>query len=209
MSYLLYFSIRFLQLAIIFVYDFYPSLETLQYRLFNNPNINLKGWSNPYNIDGQARPFSAGKTINGSRSLGLLPEQNVWEYVIQLSSILRTIHSANLACRILKPQRLLVDHKSRLRLSGIGIFDVIDFENSVNNLAQHQQEDLVDFGRLVLALACNSLIAIQKEHLNTSLDIIAKSYSADLRNLISYVFLLSKPVENLLLLLKFKMNTFF
>jgi len=171
--------------SIVFVFDYYPGLETLQYRLYNNPNINLKGWANPYNIDGSARPFSAGKTIlAGSRSLGLLPEQSVWEYVIQLTSIIRTVHSANLACRIITPSRLLVDHKSRLRLSGVGIFDVVDCENSLNLLTQYQQEDLVEFGRLVLALACNSLIAIQKEHINTSVDIISRNYSSDLRNLI-------------------------
>ena len=113
-------------------------METLQYRLYNNPNINLKGWANPYNLDGTARPFSAGKNVNGSRSLGLLAEQNVWEYVIQLTSIIRVVHSANLACRIITPSRILVDHKSRLRLSGVGIFDVIDFENSVNMVAQYQ-----------------------------------------------------------------------
>lgn len=172
--------------SIVFVFDYFPGLETLQYRLYNNPNINLKGWANPYNLDGTARPFSAGKNINlnASRSLGLLPEQSVWEYVIQLTSIIRTIHSANLACRIIAPSRILVDHKSRLRLSGVGIFDVVDCENSLNNVAQYQQEDLIEFGRLVLALACNSLIAIQKEHINTSVDIISRNYSNDLRNLI-------------------------
>lgn len=120
------------------MYDYYPGLETLQYRLYNNPNINMKGWANPYNIDGAARPFSAGKNINGSRSLGLLPEQNVWEYVIQLSSIIRTIHSANLACRIVNPARFLVDHKSRLRLSGVGIFDILDHENDPSMVSKFQ-----------------------------------------------------------------------
>jgi hypothetical protein len=36
----------------------------------------------------------------------------------------------------------------------------------------------------VLALACNSLVAVQKEHINTSVEIISRNYSADLRNLI-------------------------
>ena len=125
------------------MYDYCPGLETLQYRFYSNPNLNLKGWANPYNIDGSARPFSAGKTINGSRSLGLLPEQSVWDFVIQLSSILRAIHSANLACRILTPSRILVDHKSRLRLSGIGIFDVIDAENNLNSISQFQVKRFV------------------------------------------------------------------
>jgi PAB-dependent poly(A)-specific ribonuclease subunit 3 len=173
--------------SVVFVYDYYPGLETLQYRLYNNPNINLKGWANPYNLDGTARPFSAGKTqlSRSQGSLGLLSEQIVWDYVIQLASIIRTIHSANLACRIIKPSRILVDHKSRLRLSGCAIFDVLDASDNNNQLlTQYQQEDLTEFGRLVLALACNSLIAIQKEHINTSVDIISRNYSADLRNLI-------------------------
>ena len=133
-----------------FVYDYYPGLETLQYRLYNNPNINLKGWANPYNLDGTARPFSAGKNVNGSRSLGLLAEQNVWEYVIQLTSIIRVVHSTNLACRIISPSRLLVDHKSRLRLSGIGIFDVIDCENSLNSMAQYQVVYFIQFKLVIL-----------------------------------------------------------
>ncbi len=47
--------------AVVFVYDYYPGLETLQQRLYSNPNFNLKGWANPYNLDGTARPYSAGK----------------------------------------------------------------------------------------------------------------------------------------------------
>ena len=78
--------------------------------------------------------------MNASRSLGLLSEATIWDYVIQLTSILRTIHSANLACRILTPSRILIDHKTRLRLSGVGIFDVIDYESNIANLASHQVE---------------------------------------------------------------------
>lgn len=171
--------------SLVFVYDYYPGLDTLQTRLYNNPN--LKGWANPYNIDGVARPYSAGKgkiSLNGTRALGLLQEQVIWDYVIQLVSILRTIHLNNLSCRILNPSRILIDHKSRLRLSGCGIFDILDYDNSHTNLLQNQQDDLMDFARLVLAIACNSLVAIQKEHLNTSIDIITRNYSTDLRNLI-------------------------
>lgn len=50
-----------------------------------------------------------------------------------------------------------------------------------------QQEDLVSFGKLLLALACNSLLAVQRDNLNTSMDLISRTYSADLRNLIGYL----------------------
>jgi PAB-dependent poly(A)-specific ribonuclease subunit 3 len=144
----------------VFVYDYYPGLETLQYRLYNNPNINLKGWANPYNLDGAARPFSASKNVNlnASRSLGLLSEQSVWDYIIQLTSIIRTVHSANLACRIISPARILVDHKSRLRLSGVGIFDVVDCENSLNNVAQFQVDTFLAFVVSCIILSSSILL---------------------------------------------------
>lgn len=47
-----------------------------------------------------------------------------------------------------------------------------------------QQEDLISLGRVVLALACNSLLGIQREHIQTSLSLVANNYSQDLKNLI-------------------------
>ena len=47
-----------------------------------------------------------------------------------------------------------------------------------------QQEDLTSLGRMVLALACNSVVGIQSQHLHSSLDIVAQNYSPDLKNLI-------------------------
>ena len=47
-----------------------------------------------------------------------------------------------------------------------------------------QQEDLVCMGKVVLALACNSVIGIQREHIQTSMDLVHRNYSADLKNLI-------------------------
>ena len=48
----------------------------------------------------------------------------------------------------------------------------------------YQQEDLTALGKLVLALACKSLLAIQRENIQTSLDLVGRTYSADLKNLI-------------------------
>ena len=55
------------------------------------------GYANPFNVGGEARPYSAGKGAKTQQQL--LPEVTLWNYVIQLSSIIRTIHSMNLACR--------------------------------------------------------------------------------------------------------------
>ncbi|CAF0799190.1 unnamed protein product [Didymodactylos carnosus] len=193
------------QTSVVFVYDFIPCCETLQKRHFSSSNILSKGWSNPYNLDGKDRPFSAGK---GTTQAGLLAEALIWEYVVQISSLIRTIHSANLSCRCLHLSRLLVDGdskasraKSRVWLSGVGIADILDVGTNGQThslLVQHQQSDLQDFGRLVLMLACNSIVGAQKEHLQTSLEIVHRNYSLDLKNLIiHFLSLNNRPMKNI------------
>ena len=43
------------------------------------------------------------------------------------------------------------------------------------------------------ALSCNSFLAIQRENLQTSMEIVTSTYSSDLRNLIMY--LLTNPTR--------------
>ncbi|CAF1374330.1 unnamed protein product [Rotaria magnacalcarata] len=187
------------QPSIVFVYDFIPYCETLQKRHFNATSSLLKGWSNPYNISGEDRPFSAGK---GTSNTSLLSESLVWEYVVQISSLIRTLHGVPLACRCLNLSRILVDGdsragrgKSRIWVSGVGIADILD--GTINGTVhQHILNDLQDFGRLILMLACNSSVGAQKEHLQTSLEIVQRNYSNDLKNLIMHFLLpsnTSKP----------------
>ena len=47
-----------------------------------------------------------------------------------------------------------------------------------------QQEDMVSLGKLVLALACNSIIAVQRDNIQASVELVARNYSTDLKNLI-------------------------
>ena len=47
-----------------------------------------------------------------------------------------------------------------------------------------QQEDLNALGKLVLALACKSTHAVQRENISTALEAVTRSYTSDLRNLI-------------------------
>lgn len=46
---------------------------------------------------------------------GLLPESLIWAYIVQLSSALRTIHTAGLACRVMDPSKILITGKTRYR----------------------------------------------------------------------------------------------
>lgn len=74
-------------------------------------------------------------------------------------------------------------------MNGASILDVLQYEGGLN-VARHQQEDLLAFGKLIIALACNSTQSFQD--LSQSFDYITRYYSPDLKNLILY--LLGKPL---------------
>ena len=110
------------------------------------------------------------------------------------------MHGAGLACRTLDPSKILVLGKNRLLVNCGGIFDVLTYDpNSSNPLAAmavYQQEDLVSLGRIVLALSCNSFIAIQRENLAQSMELVTGNYSSDLRNLIMYLLTAPQRVKS-------------
>merc|ERR1719414_2929928 len=186
--------------SIIFVYDFYPGAETLMAKHFTNSS-SLPGNSSfmdPYGYgpDGQRpAPFGPGMhsrpgnrpNVNsylGQQNNGMLPEPLIWTYVVQLTSALRTIHQAGLACRTLDPTKIIVTNNDRLLLNCCGMFDVLTFDPTASNpmaaMAHYQQEDLIALGKIVLALACNSFMAIQRENLQTSMEIVTSTYSSDM-----------------------------
>lgn len=75
-----------------------------------------------------------------------------------------------------------------MRLNGCGILDIIAYGNGAN-IDQLQQDDLVQFGRLILSLACGTMLA--SHNLRRSMDFVASKYSADIKNVL--IYLLSKP----------------
>jgi PAB-dependent poly(A)-specific ribonuclease subunit 3 len=88
----------------------------------------------------------------------------------------------------MEPSKILITGRNRIRFSSCGILDLLSYDGG-KNVQQFQQEDLINFGQLVVALACGTLAAIHS--LAQSIDFIFRSSSADLRRLIQY--LLSKP----------------
>lgn len=88
-----------------------------------------------------------------SNSAGLLPESLIWRYVVQLTSALRCIHAAGLACRVMDPTKILVTDQSRIRINGVGVFDVLGYDSSHANprahMPKYQQDDLMALGKVV------------------------------------------------------------
>ncbi len=56
-------------------------------------------------------------------------------------------------------------------------------------LCVHQQADLISLGKVVLALACNSLAGIKRENLQKAMELVSINYSSDLKNLILWASL--------------------
>lgn len=174
--------------AMIFVYDYHPGSETLMNKHFTADQIN--GYVDPFASDPTApRPYSHQKNnILRHQQSNKLPEPVIWNYIIQLTSALRIIHSAGLACRSLDPTKIIITSGNRLRLSCLGVLDVITIDaagaNPMAMVQHHQQEDLTALGKLVIALACKSTMSVQRENIQTALELVARTYTPDLRNLI-------------------------
>ncbi|KAK2859470.1 hypothetical protein Q5P01_004090 [Channa striata] len=166
----------------VFSYDFHAGAETMFSRHFNDPAADSYFTKRKW---GQHEPPPP------RQHAGLLPESLIWAYIVQLSSALRTIHTAGLACRVMDPSKILITGKTRLRVNCVGVFDVLTFDNSQTNhlalMPQYQQADLVSLGKVVLALACNSLAGIQRENLQKAMELVSINYSSDLKNLILYL----------------------
>ncbi|XP_017764887.1 PREDICTED: PAB-dependent poly(A)-specific ribonuclease subunit PAN3 isoform X2 [Eufriesea mexicana] len=177
--------------SMVFVYDFHPGSETLLTKHFSATELN--GYTDPFSSDPNVpRPYSHTKnTILRQQHSSMLPESVIWSYIIQLTAALRVIHAAGLAYRCLDPTKVLLTSQTRLRLSCVAIPDVVTFDGNAANplslIPHYQQEDLLALGKLVLALACRSLLAIHCDNMQASLELVARSYSTDLRNLILYL----------------------
>ncbi|KAI7897743.1 uncharacterized protein BX663DRAFT_527391 [Cokeromyces recurvatus] len=159
--------------SLIFVYDYHPCSTTI--------------YSTYFTPQGQAALYSSNN--NNRSNTPLIPESTLWSYITQIASALKTAHASGLAARNIDPKRILITGKNRIRLNGASILDVLQFDSGLNVVRQ-QQEDLLSFGKLIVALACNSLQAFHDPA--QSFEYITRYYSSDLKNIVLY--LLSKPL---------------
>eukprot|EP00045_Choanoeca_perplexa_P002686 m.25954 g.25954 ORF g.25954 m.25954 type:complete len:615 (-) comp11649_c0_seq1:919-2763(-) len=123
-----------------------------------------------------------------------VPENLLWNYIIQLASALRTAHSANLAIRAVNPDKIIVMSRSKLMFSAPCIMEMLYFEDDqryAQAIGQHQQEDLAALGQVFLSLACSCLPVKPQDNIQQALAYIASNYSKDFLNVVQY--LISPP----------------
>ncbi|KAH9948457.1 hypothetical protein B0H21DRAFT_777847 [Amylocystis lapponica] len=155
--------------SLVVVYDYHPNSQTLY-----EAHIKVKA---PEYQNGrlQAQPQH-------------IPENTVWSYVIQIANAIKTVHDAGMAVRIIDATKILVTGKNRVRISSCGVVDVLMYETRTD-MAYLQQEDLAMFGKLVFALCCSNLAAMN--NLPKAIESLGRHYSADLKSVA--LFLISKP----------------
>jgi len=153
--------------SLVFVYDFHPCSDTLMDELFRVPS-----WRN--------KP---------DRQKKMISESVLWTYIVQLTSALRQIHTLGLAYRAMDLTKIIKSGPSRVRLSSIGIKDLLaGSQEDMQNLNRYQQEDLISLGHVLLSIASNMLsLPHNTDSIGKALDIVQKNFSKDLHQVIIYL----------------------
>lgn len=107
-------------------------------------------------------------------------EPLLWSFACQFATLLRAVHSSDLACRAvaLAPSKVLVREGYRLALSSVGLVNVLARSSGNQSVSLLQAEDLVSVGHLLLCIACHS-------ESNASLHACQTHFSAELTQLIA------------------------
>ena len=92
--------------------------------------------------------------------------------------------------------KVIVTGQNRVRVGSCGLADVLTYNPTspshvpgVSVSATQIQDDLVMFGKLIMAICCNNVAATS--NFAKSLEVVTQHYSADLKNVA--LFCLSKP----------------
>ncbi|WVO14807.1 deoxyhypusine synthase [Cryptococcus depauperatus] len=127
-------------------------------------------------------PPSSSTTPQKKRTI--ISERTLWSYLVQICNALKAIHSSGLAVRNLDASKILLTGRNRVRLGGLGIYDVLAYDNQTP-ISAFQQEDLLSLGKLILTLTCdvwqpNVPFALALEH-------ISRQYSSDMKDIVIYL----------------------
>ena len=149
--------------SLIIVTDYHPLSQTLAEKHFVS-----------------SRPGRAGSHV--------VPENDLWGYMVQLASALKAVHEAGLAAQTVRTSKVLMTSKNRLRLNGCGVLDIVRFEQR-RPIAELQRADLQDLGALILSIAARNPTADQNSE--KALQMISRTYSERFR--LCLTWLLSPP----------------
>ncbi|KUJ23634.1 PAB-dependent poly(A)-specific ribonuclease subunit PAN3 [Mollisia scopiformis] len=157
--------------SLIFVYDYHPMSKTL------------------------VEQHAPATTRYGNRAASTHPKEHVlWGYIVQIASAIKAVHEGQLAVRCMDPSKVLVTETNRVRLGACGILDVTRFELDNRTMAEHQQDDFILFGRLILAVASNNMsLASVNVPLKGAVDLLNRTYSSEFKDTITWLLTPAQP----------------
>lgn len=157
--------------SLIFVYDYHPMSKTL------------------------VEQHTPTATRYGNRAASSHPKEHVlWGYIVQIASAIKAVHEGQLAVRCMDPSKVLVTETNRVRLGACGILDVTRFELDNRTMAEHQQDDFILFGRLILAVASNNMsLASVNVPLKGAVDLLNRTYSPEFKDTITWLLTPAQP----------------
>ncbi|KAF8316433.1 hypothetical protein DL93DRAFT_2078204 [Clavulina sp. PMI_390] len=199
--------------SLVFVYDYYPSAQTLYSTHLAPPDPSVLAALHSAHAHSQSSPQSSrqrhyrknnnGRGAGSSSSLNLpgnglgvgepagpIEEKTLWSYVVQIVSAMKEAHDKGLALRVLDATKVLVVGKNRIRINCCGVFDVLGYEHRLSVEAQ-KYEDVQALARLIVALCTRGQLNIATQAQQTK-DAITRTYSPDVWELI---FFLAQPQQ--------------
>ena len=114
-----------------------------------------------------------------------IQERDLWGYIVQISNAIKAVHSLNLAVRCLDLTKIILTDKHRIRLTGCGILDVVQYEAG-KALAELQQDDFMQFGRIILSLATNTP-PHQLNNVAAAMEHLERTYSSELAGMVTWL----------------------
>lgn len=121
-----------------------------------------------------------------------MPENVLWGYICQIANALRAIHAAKLAARCIELSKIIITDKNRIRLAACSILDVVQYESNQRPIAELQQEDMGQFGNIILSLATSTL-HIPLHNIPAAVESLSPKYSAGLKEAVGWLLSTPKP----------------
>jgi len=126
-----------------------------------------------------------------------LNEAMIWSVCVQLSSAIRTVHSAKLACRTIQLNHILSNIQGshiRVYINCIGVVDTLEFETR-KTVQELQATDMRDFGYILLSLATATEVnrGTDPNTIRRCDMFVTQNYSRELSNLIVQLLIPTKP----------------
>lgn len=161
-------------------------------RWFNDSSLIIVTDYHPLSQTLADKYFSVGRHPNSSRPQ-VIPENDLWAYLVQIASALKSIHEGGLAAQTVSSSKILITSKNRLRLNGCCVLDIVQYDQRqpVNEL---QRADLGDLGRLMLSLATRNQAAYH--NIQKALDAVSRSYTERLRACIAWLLTPPPPPQD-------------